>query len=101
MYIYILERHEAHSETDLDGDVEARDIEGLKHDLCRVLSVLWRVERRLCEQEEVVLWLSSEVLEDTLLPEALHQIPVLDYAMTDGVLCGIARYISLVTNKEV
>jgi len=33
----------------LDGDVEARHVEGLEHDLGRVLAVLWGVERRLGE----------------------------------------------------
>jgi hypothetical protein len=49
----------------------------------------------------VVLWLSSKVLEDALLPESLHEIPVFNDAMADGVLCGIARDVSLITNVEV
>jgi len=35
-------------EPHLNGDVEARDVEGLEHDLGGVLPVLWRVQRRLC-----------------------------------------------------
>ena len=34
---------------------------------CSVLSVLWSVERQFSEQEVVVLWLCSQVLEDALL----------------------------------
>ena len=49
----------------------------------------------------MVLWLGSEVLEDTLLPESLHEVPVFDDAMTDGILSGIARDISLITNVKV
>lgn len=33
--------------THLNSDVETWDVEGLEHDLCCVLSVLRRVERRL------------------------------------------------------
>ena len=90
-----------HLLTNLYSDVEARDVEGLKHNLSRVLSVLWCVEWRLREEEEVVLWLCSEVLEDTLLPEPLHQVPVLHDAMSDGVLGSIAWNVSLVSNVEV
>ena len=85
----------------LHCDVEARHIEGLKHNLGSVFSVLRSVERGLGEQKEMILWLCSEVLEDTLLPESLHQVPVLNDAVTNGVLGGIARYISFISNVEV
>lgn len=39
----------------LHCDVEPWDIEGLKHDLCCVLSVLWCVQRRLCLQEDTTV----------------------------------------------
>ena len=41
------------------------------------------------EQDIVVLWFCTEVLEDTLLPEALHVVPVLDLAMADRVVQGV------------
>lgn len=34
----------------------------------------------------VILRLSSEVLEDALLPESLHVIPVVDQSVFDGVV---------------
>lgn len=34
----------------------------------------------------VILRLSSEVLEDALLPEPLHVIPVVDQSVFDGVM---------------
>ena len=49
----------------------------------------------------MVLGLSAQVLEDALLPESLHQIPVLHHSMTDGVLAGIAHLVGLVSNVEV
>ena len=49
----------------------------------------------------MVLRLSSEVLEDALLPEPLHKVPVLDDAVTDRILGGIAGDVCFVTNEEV
>ena len=43
----------------------------------RTLPVLWRVEGGLGEHDVVLLGLTPEVLEQTLLPHALHVIPVL------------------------
>ena len=88
--------------THLHCNVETRNVETLKHDLGRVLSVLWCVEWRLSQQEVVVLRLSAEVLEDALLPEPLHEVPVLHNSVTDGVLGGIAHCcICLISNVEV
>jgi len=81
----------------LDGDVEARYVEGLEHDLGCVLAVLWGVERRLGEQEVVVLGLAFEVLEDALLPVFFHQVPVANNAVTNGVL-GLSRISGLNLN---
>lgn len=70
----------------LHGDIQPRHVERLEHDLSRVLAVLRRVEWRLGEQEVVVLRLRAQVLEDGLLPEPLHQVPVLHNAMPDRPL---------------
>ena len=48
----------------LDGNVQAGHVERLKHDLGRVFAVLRRVERRLCEEEEVVVGLGAQTLEN-------------------------------------
>lgn len=122
----------------LHGDVEPRNVEGLEHDLGRVLSVLRCVERRLrlperdrrpsvstqtildsysvtnsggfshtaaraveasYQQEVVVLRLGPQVLEDDLLHEALHQVPVLHDSVTNwpllqlGVIVSITYYL--------
>lgn len=45
-----------------------------------------REEGRTNEQDVVILRLSSEVLEDALLPEPLHVIPVVDQSVFDGVM---------------
>lgn len=105
--------------TYLNSNVETRDIEGLEHDLCCVLSVFWCVEGRLCLQREREYWCKyrmpltlfyvkglyhcwsyqkkvvvfrfcPQILEYDLLHESLHQVPVLHYSVTDGPL-GIKR----------
>lgn len=103
-------------EPDLHGDVQSRYVEGFKHDLSRILSVFWCVQRRFCleknndmdtrpttthdseqrfraencpeshQQEVVVLRLRPQVLEDDLLHEALHEVPVFHYPVTDRPL---------------
>lgn len=85
----------------LYGDIESRDVESLEHDLGRVLAVLGRVEGRFGQQEVVVLRLRPQILEDALLPEPLHQIPVFHHAVTDGVLARIAYLVCLVANVEI
>ena len=85
----------------LHCDVESGDVEALEHDLGRVLAVLRRVQWRLGQQEVVVLRLGSEVLEDALLPESLHEVPVLHNAVANRVLGGIADGVSLVPDVEI
>jgi hypothetical protein len=43
----------------------------------------------------VVLWFCPEILEDTLLPEPFHVVPVLDLTMSDGVVETICPGVSL------
>jgi len=87
----------------LHGDVEAGDVEGLEEDLCEVLTVLGGVQRRLGEEEVVILRLSAEVLEDDLLPHHLHVSPVIDLTMTDGIadLVALCCGHSFLTDVEV
>lgn len=70
----------------LNSDVKARNVECLEHNFGRVLSVLWCIERWLCQQEVMVSRFSTKVLEDALLQETLHQVPVLDDTMPNGIL---------------
>jgi hypothetical protein len=41
------------------------------------------------KQDVVVLWLGTEILEDTLFPESLHMIPVLNHTMSNRVVKSI------------
>lgn len=53
----------------------------------------------------MVLRLRTQVLEDGLLPESLHVVPVLDLAVADGVVDSIAGSLSigqgLIADEEV
>lgn len=90
-------------ENGLNSDVKAGDVEGLKEDLSEVLTVLGGVERRLGEEEVVVLGLGTEVLEDCLLPVLLHVGPVVDLTVTDrvGNLIRLGGADSLLANVKV
>ena len=91
-----------HTFIHLYSDIETGHVETLKHNLGGVLSVLRCVEWRLCQQEVVVLGLRTEVLEDALFPEPLHEVPVFHHSVTDGVLGGIAhRRIRFISDVEV
>lgn len=85
----------------LHSNVEAGDVEGLKHDLGGILSVLGCVEGRLCEEEVVVLWLCPQVLEDALFPEPFHEVPVLHDTVSDRIHGGISRLVSFISYVEV
>ena len=89
------------TQTYLHCNVQPWDVESLEHDLCRVFPVLGGVEGGLRQQEIVVLRLSTQVLEDALLPEPLHEVPVFDDAMADGVLARVAWLVSFITDEEV
>ena len=70
----------------LYSDVQAGDVEGLEHDLSGVLAVLGRVQGWLRQQKVVVFRLAPQVLEDALLHELLHQVPIFHHAMPNRVL---------------
>ncbi len=51
----------------------------------------------------MVLRFGTEVLEDALLPESFHVVPILDETMTDGLidLVGFSVGIGFVADEEV
>jgi hypothetical protein len=87
----------------LHGDVETGDVEGLEEDLCKILTVLGSVQRRLSEKEVVILGLGTEILEDNLLPHHFHVGPVIDLTVADRIakLVALGCGGSLLTDVEV
>lgn len=57
------------------------------------------------EEEVVIFRLSSQVLEDRLLPVPLHIIPVLNLAVSDRIVDAISRSLrirkGLIADEEV
>merc|ERR1712212_1097165 len=75
-------------EHSLDGDVHGGRVEGLKHDLGHLLPVgLW-VEGSLGEEDGLLLRGNAELVEEGVVPDLLHVVPVGDDAMLDRVLRG-------------
>jgi hypothetical protein len=70
----------------LDGDVERRGVESLEHDLGHLLTVRLRVQRRLGEEDRVLLRRDTQLVVEGVVPDLLHVVPVGDDAVLDRVL---------------
>jgi hypothetical protein len=57
--------------------IEARNIERLEHDLSGVLPGLRSSEGALGEKKIMIFRVTPEIIEDALLPEPLHSVPIL------------------------
>merc|ERR1719346_569269 len=75
-------------EDSLDGDVHGGRVEALEHDLCHLLSVGLGVEGSFCEQNGLFLRGNTELVEEGVVPDLLHVIPVGDDSVLYGVLEG-------------
>jgi hypothetical protein len=75
-------------EDGLDGDVAVGNVEGLEHDADHLLSVDLGVHGSLSEENtsDVGGGGHSELIEESVLPDLLHIIPVADDTGSDGVL---------------
>mmetsp|Transcript_56970 Transcript_56970/g.132840 ORF Transcript_56970/g.132840 Transcript_56970/m.132840 type:complete len:283 (+) Transcript_56970:444-1292(+) len=69
----------------LRRNIHGRNIEGLEHDLCHLLSVGLGVQRGLREQHGVLIGHHVEAVVECVAPDPLHVIPVLHHPMQDGV----------------
>jgi hypothetical protein len=68
----------------LDRHVHGRHVERLEHDLSHLLAVGLRVERRLGQEDRVLLGRDAELVVEGVVPDLLHVVPVGD----DAVLCA-------------
>ena len=60
----------------MNRHVERRDIECLEHDLRHLLSVYLGIERSLGEEDRVFLRGDAQFVEEGMVPNLLHVIPV-------------------------
>jgi hypothetical protein len=70
----------------LDGDVEGGRAERLKHDLRHLFAVCLGVQRRLGEQDWVLLGCDVQLVIEGVMPYLLHIVPVGDDAALDRAL---------------
>lgn len=72
-------------EDGLDRDVERGAVERLEHNLRHLLAVGLRVERRLSEEDGMLLRRDTQFVEERVVPDLLHVIPVGDDTVLDRV----------------
>merc|ERR1719205_62206 len=75
-------------EHSLNSDVHGRGVEGLEHDLGHLLPVGLGVEGGLSEEDGLLLGGNTELVEEGVVPDLLHVVPVGDDAMLNWVLQG-------------
>merc|ERR1712183_603026 len=87
-------------EDSLDGNVHGRRVEGLEHDLGHLLTVGLGVEGSLSEEDGLLLRGNTEFIEEGVVPDLLHVIPVGDDSMLNWVLEGedTSLGLSLISN---
>lgn len=70
----------------LNRDVKSGNIEGVEHDLGHLLSVDLGVQGGFRQHDVVLLRHHSQLVGESVVPDLLHIIPVLDDTVLDGVL---------------
>jgi len=87
-------------EDSLDGDIHGRRVEGLKHDLGHLLTVSFGVEWSLGKEDRLFLRGNTELIEEGVVPDLLHVVPVGDDSMFNWVLKGedTSLGLSLISN---
>mmetsp|Transcript_88217 Transcript_88217/g.254421 ORF Transcript_88217/g.254421 Transcript_88217/m.254421 type:complete len:402 (+) Transcript_88217:395-1600(+) len=72
-------------EDGLNGDVHRGHVKGLEHVLADLLPVGFRIQGRLGEQDRVLLRADPQLIEEGVVPDLFHVIPVGHDAVLDGV----------------
>merc|ERR1712117_65425 len=75
-------------EDSLNGNVHGRGVESLEHDLSHLLTVSLGVELGLCQENRLFLRGNTELIEEGVMPNFLHVIPVSDDSMFNWVFEG-------------
>jgi len=75
-------------EDSLDGNVHGRRVEGLEHDLGHLLTVSLGVEGSLSQENRLLLRGNTELVEEGVMPNFLHVIPVGDDSVFNWVFEG-------------
>merc|ERR1719341_3243876 len=75
-------------EDSLDGNIHGGHVEGLKHDLCHLLTVSLGVEGSFSQEDGLFLRGNTELVVEGVVPDLFHVIPVGDDSMLNRVLEG-------------
>merc|ERR1740116_319463 len=75
-------------EDSLDSNVHGGRVEGLEHDLGHLLTVGLGIEGSLSQEDGLLLGGNTELIEECVMPDLLHVIPVGDDSVLNGVLQG-------------
>merc|ERR1712140_48098 len=75
-------------EDSLDGNIHGGHVEGLEHDLGHLLTVSLGVKGSLSQKDGLLLGGNTELVEECVMPDLLHVIPVGDDSVLNGVLQG-------------
>merc|ERR1719452_372931 len=75
-------------EDSLDSNIHGGHVKGLEHDLGHLLTVSFRVEGSLSEEDGLFLRGNTELIVEGVVPDLLHVIPVGDDSVLNGVLEG-------------
>ena len=70
----------------LDVNVHRRCVERLERDLYRLRTVRLRVHRHFRQQNSVLLRRNTQLVEERVVPDILHTVPVGDNAVLNRVL---------------
>ena len=87
-------------EDSLDGNVKSLNLESLEHELGHLLSVgLW-VVWSFSEHDLVLGWVNSKLVREAVVPDLLHQVPLVDDTRLDWVLEveDTSHLLGLITN---
>mmetsp|Transcript_78987 Transcript_78987/g.209749 ORF Transcript_78987/g.209749 Transcript_78987/m.209749 type:complete len:212 (+) Transcript_78987:688-1323(+) len=90
-------------EDTLDGDVQRGDSKVLKHDLHHLLAVGLGVVGWLCEQHGMALRVHLQLIEESVLPQLLHLIEVLDDAVLQRIGDGelVAEIVDFIPEVDI
>ena len=94
-----VERHDS-----LNSNVSVLNLEGLEHLSDHLLTVRFRVARSLSDENTLDLsGVGTELVEEGVVPDSLHVIPIVDDTSLDGVLQveNTSLLVSLVTDEKV
>mmetsp|Transcript_22015 Transcript_22015/g.49320 ORF Transcript_22015/g.49320 Transcript_22015/m.49320 type:complete len:280 (+) Transcript_22015:481-1320(+) len=69
----------------LDRDVHGGHVERLEHDLRHPLAVGLRVQRRLGQQDGVLLGCDTQLVVEGVVPDLLHVVPIRDNSVLDWI----------------